>query len=63
MSNQPVSDEELLKACVESCSAMRRAFNGLVRRNVEAVCRSYAIEDQSIVDRMVEQTLRALDLK
>lgn len=59
----PVSDEELLKACVESCSAMRRAFNGLVRRNVEAVCTSFRIEDPVIVNRMVELTLRALDIK
>lgn len=40
---------------------MRKAFKGLVRRNVESVCRAHGIEDPKVVTDLVEKTVQKLN--
>lgn len=53
--------DEVLRDCVDACRAMRKAFRGLVRRNVESVCRAHKIEDPKQVADLVEQTIQKLN--
>jgi len=55
--------EELREACLFSCRGLVKAYANIIRRNVEATCRSRQIESQDIVEQMVRDVTDALRKK
>jgi len=55
--------EELREACLLSCRGLAKAYANIIRRNVEATCRSRQIENQEVVEQMVSDITDALRKK
>jgi len=53
-------EAELVEACLDACRPTKKAYKGIIRRNVAAVCYSHGVEDEAVISRVFEETLKRL---